>query len=102
MYWYTYDSDGNPIFLMGTGEPQGTAVEIDFISPYGMAYGVFDPASVERPDGGVGRFDFADRDNGSFSYQPSEFTATNWGHTPIENLTIVKLFGVPVYETTAR
>ncbi len=96
VYWYTYDTLGNPIFLTGQGVPEGTGVEIDFISPNGMIYGDFDPDTVGRPDGGTGYFDFSDEDNGTFRYEPSDFTATTWGHTPIESLPIIKLFGIPV------
>ena len=87
---------GNPIFLTGQGEPNGTQVEIDFISPYGMLYGDFDKDTVERPDGGTGFFDFSDESNALFSYAPSEFTQTSWGHTPIDSLPITKFFGIPV------
>ncbi len=101
-YWYTYDDRGNPLFLTGTGAPEGNRVTIDFISPVGMVYGEFDPDSVVREDGGVAVFEFEDRDHGRFSYTPSEFTATAWGHTAIEELAIIKLFGVPAPESFAR
>lgn len=94
-YWYTYDDAGNPIFMVGTGVPEANRVTIDFVSPVGMVYGEFDPASVVREDGGTGVFEFADRDSGSFSYTPSDFTVAAWGHTAIEDLPLVKLFGVP-------
>jgi hypothetical protein len=97
-YWYTYDDAGNPIFMVGTGVPEANRVTIDFVSPVGMVYGEFDPASVVREDGGTGVFEFADRDTGSFSYTPSDFTVTAWGHTAIEDLPLVKLFGVPAPE----
>ena len=96
VYWYVYDSLGNPIFMTGTGTPDGNTVAITFKSPYGMQYGVFDPTSVERPDGGTAVFEFIDRDNAVFSYTPSDFSNTEWGHTtPIEALPLTKLFGIP-------
>lgn len=98
-YWYTYDDAGNPIFLVGTGVPEANRVTIDFVSPVGMVYGVFDPASVAREAGGSGVFEFADRDNAVFSYTPSDFTADTWGHTAIDDLPLVKLFGVPAPES---
>lgn len=94
-YWYTYDDSGQPIFMIGTGKPEDNRVTIDFISPVGMVFGEFDPDSVVEESGGTGVFEFQDRDNGSFSYIPSEFTATAWGHTAIEHLQLIKLFGVP-------
>ena len=99
VYWYIYDDLGNPIFLLGSGVPEGNRVEIDFVSPVGMVYGEFDPDTVMREDGGVGVFEFSDNGNGLFSYTPSEFSAETWGHTPIQDLPLVKLFGIPAPET---
>ena len=96
VYWYTYDNLGNPIFLVGNGEPDGNTLEVEFVSPYGMKYGEFDPATVVREDGGTARFEFADKDNAVFSYVPSDFSASTWGHTPIDSLPLVKLFTIPV------
>jgi len=97
IYWYTYDNQGNPIFLAGTGIANAYELEIQFESPVGMKYGVFDPDSVVREDGGTARFDFTDPDNGTFSYTPSEFTSLTWGHlSPIDSLPLVKLFAIPV------
>ena len=95
IYWYTFDSMGNPIFMVGSGVPDGQQVDVVFVSPIGMVYGDFDPTTVERPDGGTAVFVFADADNATFSYTPSEFSESTWGHTtPIENLPLVKLFGI--------
>ena len=96
-YWYIYDVEGNPIFLVGTGTPVGNTVEISFTSPVGMVYGEFDPDSLPDPldDGGTAVLEFSDRDNLTFSYTPSEFTRDTWGHTPIEALPMTKLFGIP-------
>ena len=96
VYWYTYDDQGNPIFMLGTGIPDGNKLEVTFESPIGMVYGVFDKDSVERYPGGVGVFEFSDRDNATFSYTPSQFSADTWGHTtPIVELPLVKIFGIP-------
>ncbi len=95
-YWYTYDDQGNPIFMLGFGVPDGNKLEVTFESPVGMVYGVFDKDSVERNDGGVGVFEFSDRDNATFSYTPSQFSADTWGHTtPIVALPLTKIFGIP-------
>ena len=48
VYWYVYDDRGNPLFLVGQGAPQGNRLEAEFVSPVGMAYGEFDPATVTR------------------------------------------------------
>jgi beta-glucanase (GH16 family) len=95
IYWYTYDTLGNPIFLVGTGVPDGNRLEIDFNSPHGMIYGEFNPSDVNREDGGTALLEFSDPDNATFSYTPSAFSASAWGHTPIESLTLLKIFGIP-------
>lgn len=98
IYWYTYDNLGNPIFMLGSGIPEGNRVEVDLVSPVGMVFGEFDPDSVTRENGGRAVFEFSDRDNGTFTYTPSEFSSTTWGHTAINDLPLVKLFGVPAPE----
>ena len=96
VYWYTYDDLGNPIFMLGNGVPVGNQLEITFESPVGMVYGVFDPDSVTRENGGTAVFVFGDRDNATFSYTPSEFSTSEWGHsTPIVDLPLTKIFGIP-------
>jgi hypothetical protein len=96
--WYIYDSAGNPMFMAGAGAPVGNRLEITdvkFPSPYGMQFGIFDPDSVQRPGGGTVVFEFSSRDRGTFSYTPSQFSIDTWGHSPIDSLPIVKLFGIP-------
>ncbi|MFC1776552.1 hypothetical protein ACFL3I_04315 [Pseudomonadota bacterium] len=95
-YWYTYDDAGLPIFMVGNGIPDGNSLEIVFESPVGMQYGVWDPTSVTREDGGTAVFVFSDRYNATFTYIPSEFSSNNWGHTtPIEDLPLIKVFDIP-------
>ena len=101
VYWYTYDSEGYPMFLLGAGEIEDSVLEVQFESPYGMQYGVFDPDSVIRENGGTARFEFSDAQNATFSYTPSEFSVQSWGHTPIESLPLNRLFTVPVTDTAS-
>jgi len=97
VYWYTYDDLGNPMFMLGNGFPNGNTLEFTFESPFGMKYGEFDPESVDRTNsGGTAVFEFSDRDNATFSYTPSDFSASEWGHTtPIVDLPLTKIFGIP-------
>lgn len=94
VYWYTYDNEGSPIFMLGTGTPEEDRVSITFQSPVGMVFGEFDPGSVTSEDGGSAVIRFSDRDNGVFNYTPSEFTINQWGHSAIVDLPLVKLFGI--------
>jgi hypothetical protein len=106
IYWYIYDDEGNPIFMVGLGEPVGNRVEVTFYSPYGMKYGEFLPSSIPDPKdvGGTGVFVFSSTDTATFSYTPSQFSQDTWGHTtPIVDLPLIKLFDVPaepVFPTT--
>ncbi len=94
VYWYIYDDQGNPIFMVGIGTPEEDRVTVSFDSPVGMKFGEFDPDSVIREMGGTAEIVFADRENATFSYTPSEFSTTNWGHSEIVELPLVKLFGL--------
>ena len=94
-YWYAYDDQGQPLFLVGQGTPEGNRVEVAFIAPQGMVFGEFDPATVTRHPAGTGVFEFSDRTTGSFSYAPSEHSRDTLGHTEVDRLPISRLFGVP-------
>ena len=94
VYWYTYDDQGNPIFMLGNGVPVGQTLEVTFFSPTGMQYGVWQKPTEN--DGGTAVFNFSDRENATFSYTPSAFSTTEWGHTtPIVDLPLTKIFGIP-------
>jgi hypothetical protein len=94
VYWYVYDDAGNPLFLVGKGVPDGNVLEVRFQSPIGMVFGEFDADTVVREAGGVGRFEFFGEDSAVFDYTPSAFTASAWGHVPVDSLPLVKLFAV--------
>jgi len=98
-YWYTYDNQGHPIFMLGTGVPDGDMLDVVFESPVGMIFGEFDPLSVIREEGGTGRFVFTDENIATFQYTPSDFTAANWGHSAISFMPLTKLFGIPISES---
>jgi len=94
VYWYTFDSSGNPIFMLGNGVPDGQRLEVSLLSPVGMQYGVWQKPTEEP--GGTAVFVFSDRENATFSYTPSDFSRTEWGHTtPIVELPLKKIFNIP-------
>ena len=93
VYWYTYDSEGFPVFLIGTGYPDENGVEVALNAHYGMVYGEFNPATVERPGAGTAIFTFQDANSGTFKYEPSDWTIEYFGHAATE-MPITKLFGV--------
>ncbi len=98
-YWYTYDNQGHPIFMLGTGVPDGDMLDVVFQSPVGMIFGEFDPLSVTREEGGTGRFVFTNENIATFQYTPSDFTVANWGHSAISFMPLTKLFGIPLSES---
>lgn len=103
VYWYTYDDQGNPIFMLGNGVPDGQTLEVTLFSPTGMQYGVWQKPTENA--GGTAVFNFTDLENATFSYTPSAFTNTEWGHTtPIVNLPLTKIFSIPAdkYFTTTQ
>jgi hypothetical protein len=98
VYWYLYDTDGDPMFLVGSSKTEGNFVEIAFAAPIGMAYGEFDPDSVIREDGGVGTFSFVNSTEGAFDYVPSAWMVETYGVSAI-TIPIVKLFDVAAGDT---
>ena len=59
-----------------------------------MVFGDWDEGSVIRNDGGSAVIEFTDRTQARFSYTPSEFAQSQWGHTAIDDLPIVLLLGI--------
>jgi hypothetical protein len=100
VFWYIYDDLGNPIFFQGNTtsveDIQDNRVEITFYTPIGMKFGEFDPDSIPKPleFAGTGVFEFSDTKTATFSYTPSDFSVTTWGHSAIVDLPLVKIFGV--------
>ena len=93
-YWYVYDTEGNPIWLIGMGEPEeDNTVTLEFDAPYGMKFGEFDPDQTVRADGGIGVFTFMNEESGVFDYQPSEWIANAYGLSAITT-PVIKLIGV--------
>jgi len=100
-YWYVYDSDGNPIFLVGQGEPgDGNTVTLEFVAPHGMTFGEFDADDVIREDGGAGVFTFENSESGVFDYEPSGWMTQTYGVSAI-SIPVVKLLGVTLEEPSS-
>jgi hypothetical protein len=93
-YWYVYDSEGNPIYLIGVGVGFVVfCVCVVFEAPYGMKFGEFDPDSTIRADGGTGVFAFEDSETGVFNYQPSQWMIDTYGVSAI-SIPVVQLLEV--------
>jgi hypothetical protein len=93
-FWYIYDTEGNPFFLVGSGEPgEENSVTLEFEAPYGMRFGEFIPEQTVREDGGTGVFTFVNEESGVFDYQPSVWIANTYGLSAITT-PVSKLLGV--------
>ena len=71
--FYTYDTTGNQLWLIGSGHVDGNTFEIAFYSTDGAVYGdAFDPLDVNRHPWGTGTFMFDGCLIGSASIVPNE------------------------------
>ncbi|HRQ64795.1 MAG TPA: hypothetical protein PKZ76_08030 [Xanthomonadaceae bacterium] len=62
--WYTYDTDGSQMWLVGQGAPEGDSVIVDMQRTRGARFGAaFDPADVVRESWGRLRFNFTGCDS---------------------------------------
>jgi len=71
--FYTYDNSGQQMWLIGTGNVDGSVAVIDFYVTEGGMYGSsFDPALVERNHWGTGIFTFSECATGVADIMPNE------------------------------
>jgi hypothetical protein len=69
-YWYTYDEQGNPAWLTGTGEMEGNRIAFELHAYSGAGFGPgFDPGAIESTPAGTAHFRFTDCDRGWFRYE---------------------------------
>lgn len=70
VYWFTYDNNGDQLWMTGVGEIDGEKIEFpELVSPEGGKFGPdFDPSEVSQPVWGSLRFKFSDCDNAVVEY----------------------------------
>jgi hypothetical protein len=67
--WFTYDTDGTPLWLVVTANKTGTGVYSgDLYRTAGARFDAFNPASVVPTKVGTATFTFADGNNATFDY----------------------------------
>lgn len=72
-YWYTYDEQGNPAWLTGTGTIDGNRIAFDLYAYAGAQFGSgFDPGAIESTPAGTAHFRFTDCERGWFRYEIGE------------------------------
>ncbi|MDX2419391.1 MAG: S8 family serine peptidase [Xanthomonadales bacterium] len=69
-YWFTYDTEGNQLWMTGVGNIEGANIYFpELVSPFGGKFGPdFDPDDVSYPPWGSLEFKFSDCHNASVKY----------------------------------
>lgn len=68
LYWYVYDHDGEPIFLIAIGENEGNRIEANAYYQDGLVFGEFDPANFNQVPWGTVDIEFHSCKNATVSY----------------------------------
>jgi len=96
MFWFTYNSTGEQMWLIGVGNVNGTSVNFEeVLRPRGGLFGPgFDPSDVELDEWGSLQFDFAACDDATVSWMPisNEFSG---GERSVTRLTSLSELACP-------
>ena len=68
IYWYVYNPDGTPTFLMAIGDIDGDTVHADVYHHTGMPFGTFDNSNLVQTNWGTLDFTVTDCDRAMLSY----------------------------------
>jgi hypothetical protein len=68
IYWYVYNPDGTPTFLLAIGESQGDRVHADVYHHTGMKFGEFDNSNLIQTHWGTLDFTVQDCNNARINY----------------------------------
>lgn len=93
VYWYVYNPDGTPTFLIAIGDVQGDAIVAPAYHVTGMRWGIFDPAEKIMTLWGEIALRFQDCNHASLGYlaQDSDLSIPNgWGDIPLVRLASVE------------
>ena len=90
-YWYVYNPDGKPTFLIAVGENQaGGRIEAIAYHNTGMVWGEFNPLTRTETVWGTITLDFSDCNNGSLTWLSDDLSVQpipfGEGTTPIKRL----------------
>jgi hypothetical protein len=89
IYWYVFDQDGNPIWLLGSGLFNEQSIDVEFSTVSGAMFPpAFDSHDLLPSYWGTATLNFNDCNSGLFSWQPeannTQFTA---GQMNVQRLT---------------
>lgn len=86
-YWFTFDADGRPIWVIGSGPVVGNQVSMHAVVTQGGRFdNTFDPANVSHSGWGTLQFTFSDCSSGSVRFVPDDPHLPS-GTMPIKRLT---------------
>lgn len=77
-YWFTFDDEGRPSWLIGNGKIEGNRIEFpELLAGSGARFGsAFDPGDVELETVGSARMIFTDCDSGWYEYEARDHHRT--------------------------
>ena len=91
VYWYTFDPQGNNVFLVGSNDfnPGSSADVLMYTTTGGFFPPAFDAGKIQRNEWGTIRLSFSDCNNALFTWLPSTPLANGYtsGSTSITRLT---------------
>jgi hypothetical protein len=86
IFWYLYDTEGQPFFLYLDGRIEGRRIEATALAPTGLRFGSFDRSDFAMPEWGAVTIEFDDCNNGVLHWDANsdEFGS---GSTQLKRLT---------------
>ena len=92
VFWFTYDNNGNQLWMIGLGEIKGAKIDFpELISPSGGKFGPdFDPDEVTNSVWGSMRFDFSDCNSAVVTYSGSK----GFGSGKLDVVRLTNLWGL--------
>jgi len=85
IYWFTYDNDGQQIWLLGDGEIQQNKAQLKLIKTEGMHFGTFIESDVQMQQWGTMQIEFSQCDKAILSWQTAQPGFVD-GSLPIEQI----------------
>lgn len=96
--WFTYTPDGRQAWMLGVGERNAQAVEVDLLRPVGTRFGAaFDAAAVQQQPWGRLRFAPTRCDAATLSYTA---TQPGWGAASRALTRLTRIAGAPCLDAT--
>lgn len=87
IFWYTYDNNGNQLWLVGSGSFENDVATLDVVSTRDALFPPnFDADDVERADWGTFEISFEGCDQAQFQWNPNAGTGFTAGSMPMTRL----------------